>query len=441
MKTFPQNPLSDPPTEATVGLNHSRCTDEPEQRSIWYAHAMEQLVDIVQQLSLMRDLSSVMEIVRHAARKLTGADGATFVLRDGDKCFYAEEDAISPLWKGLRFPLSTCISGWVMLNRQPAVIEDIYTDPRIPVDVYRKTFVQSLAMVPIRTIDPIGAIGNYWATRHCPTPEQIKVLQVLADTTAVAMENVEQVHERKQAEEELRRSNANLIRSNEELEAFIYSVSHDLTQPLRGISTFAKSLERTYADKLDGKGRDSLSRIIRNAAKMNQLIEGILTISRIARQEISRTEINLGELATSLFTALRVTRPSRSVEFAVVEEITAYADRQLVEVLLANLLANSWKFTSHKKDARIEIGIILRGGETVYYVRDNGIGFDPLYAAGMFRPFHPLHADEEFKGMGVGLAIVERIIHRHGGKVWAEGKVDGGATFYFTLPRPPFPDC
>lgn len=158
--------------------------------SLWYAQAMEKLVEVVQLLSLARDLPAVMDIVRHAARELTGADGATFVLRDNGKCFYAEEDAISPLWKGQRFPMSACISGWVMINRQPAVIEDIFADPRIPADAYRPTFVRSLAMVPIRTLDPVGAIGNYWATPHLPTPEQVKVLQALADVTAVTMENV-----------------------------------------------------------------------------------------------------------------------------------------------------------------------------------------------------------------------------------------------------------
>lgn len=158
--------------------------------STWYSNAMEQLIEVVQHLSMARDLGTVMDITRKAARKLTGADGATFVLRDGDKCFYAEEDAISPLWKGQRFPMKTCISGWVMMNREPAIIEDIYADSRIPADAYRPTFVRSLAMVPIRTIDPVGAIGNYWATPYKPTPEQVKVLQALANTTAVALENV-----------------------------------------------------------------------------------------------------------------------------------------------------------------------------------------------------------------------------------------------------------
>ena len=156
----------------------------------WYSHAMEGLVEVVQDLSLARDLATVMEIVRRAARALTGADGATFVLRDGDQCYYAAEDAISPLWLGRRFPMSICISGWVMRNKQPAVIEDVFADSRIPTEAYRPTFVRSLAMVPIRTRDPVGAIGNYWATQYQPDPHQVKVLQALADTTAVALENV-----------------------------------------------------------------------------------------------------------------------------------------------------------------------------------------------------------------------------------------------------------
>src|SRR3569833_241145 len=178
-------------TDTNLAMTESTDAGSARERALWYGHAMEQLVEVVQRLSMARDLATVMDIVKHAARALTGADGATFVLRDGDKCFYADEDAISPLWKGQRFPMDICISGWAMLNRQPAVIEDIYADSRIPADAYRPTFVKSLAMVPIRTLDPVGAIGNYWAERHQPSPEQVKVLQALADTTAVALENVQ----------------------------------------------------------------------------------------------------------------------------------------------------------------------------------------------------------------------------------------------------------
>jgi GAF domain-containing protein len=148
------------------------------------------LVGAVQELSLARDLETIMRVVRKAARDLTGADGATFVLKDTDLCYYAEEDAIAPLWKGQRFPMSTCISGWTMINKQAAVIEDIYKDPRIPHEAYRPTFVKSLAMVPIRTLNPIGAIGNYWATKRQPTAVEVNLLSSLADITSVSIENV-----------------------------------------------------------------------------------------------------------------------------------------------------------------------------------------------------------------------------------------------------------
>lgn len=157
----------------------------------WYTAAMEQLIAVVQDLSQAPDLDSVIHIVRSAARNLTGADGATFVLRDGEKCYYVDEDAISPLWKGQKFPLTACVSGWSMLNRQHVAIEDIYADERIAADLYRPTFVKSMVMVPIRQQSPIGSIGNYWANPHQPRPEEIKILQALADATSVTLRNID----------------------------------------------------------------------------------------------------------------------------------------------------------------------------------------------------------------------------------------------------------
>jgi GAF domain-containing protein len=157
------------------------------------------LVAAIQRLSLARSIPDIQEIVRSAARRLTGADGATFVLRENGYCYYADEDAISPLWKGQRFPMEACISGWAMLNLRPAVIPDIYAVERIPHAAYRPTFVKSLAMVPIRTLDPVGAIGNYWAKRHRPTTREVELLQALADSTAVAMENVRAYQELEEA--------------------------------------------------------------------------------------------------------------------------------------------------------------------------------------------------------------------------------------------------
>jgi len=156
------------------------------------------LVNTVQQLSLARSLDTITDVVRKAARELTGADGATFVLKDNNMCYYVDEDAITPLWKGQKFPMSACISGWAMINKKHAIIEDIYQDERIPIEAYRPTFVKSLAMVPIRTLDPIGAIGNYWASQHLPSDEEIELLQSLADITSVSIENVYAYNELKE---------------------------------------------------------------------------------------------------------------------------------------------------------------------------------------------------------------------------------------------------
>lgn len=173
------------------------------------------LLAAIGDLSLARTLDAVMDVVRREARALVDADGATFVLRDGDQCYYADEDSIAPLWKGLRFPMSACISGWAMLNRQAVAIPDIYRDPRIPVDAYRPTFVKSLVMVPIRRASPIGAIGAYWASTREPAPQEVEVLQALADTTSVAMENVRVYQE---LEERVRRRTADLQQAVERLQ-------------------------------------------------------------------------------------------------------------------------------------------------------------------------------------------------------------------------------
>lgn len=164
--------------------------ERSQLKEFLYLDATERLFSVVTELSAARTLERVMDIIRHSVCDLTGSDGATFVLRENNSCYYAEEAAISPLWKGKRFPIDVCISGWVMMNKKPAVIEDIYKDARIPIDAYRKTFVKSLLMVPIRSSDPIGAIGSYWKDRHHPTAGEIMILQVLADTAAISMDNI-----------------------------------------------------------------------------------------------------------------------------------------------------------------------------------------------------------------------------------------------------------
>jgi signal transduction histidine kinase len=404
------------------------------------AAGLHRLVAIVQRLSFARDLPAIMEIVRREARALVQADGATFVLRDEDLSFYAEEDAIAPLWKGQRFPLEACISGWAMLNRQAVAVEDIYLDARIPQDAYRPTFVKSLCVVPIRTIAPVGAIGVYWSSLHRATQEEIELLQALADSTSVALEAAElfATLERKVAERtvEVERRNTELELLNKELEAFSYSVAHDLRSPLITIDGFAQVLLENTLDKLDEPNRQHLERISTAVRRMHRLINDLLGLSKVVRAPMQAGPVDLSALAREIQQRLRESAPGRAADFMIAEGLTARGDPGLLRTALENLLSNAWKFTSRTEPARIEFGSSVdRTGRTVYHVRDNGAGFDPRYAGKLFSPFQRLHPVTQFPGTGIGLAIVQRIIHRHGGEIWAESAPDCGAAFYFTLSR------
>ena len=252
------------------------------------------------------------------------------------------------------------------------------------------------------------------------------------------------ITERQQAEEEIRKLNMELderIRlrtselqtSNKELEAFCYSVSHDLRAPLRGINGFSQALVEDYSDKLDATGIDFLQRICDSCQRMAQLIDDLLNLSRLSRADMRRQPVSLSDLAREVAHGLRETTPGRAVEFRIAEGVTATGDPALLQVALSNLLANAWKFTAKGAESIIEFGVRQPDGHAIYFVRDNGTGFDMAYADKLFKPFQRLHAMREFPGTGIGLATVERVIRRHGGRVWAEAAPGQGATFYFTL--------
>jgi signal transduction histidine kinase len=394
---------------------------------------MSRLIGAVQQLSLARNLEEIMAVVRTAARELTGADGATFVLRDGDMCHYADEDAISPLWKGQRFPMNICISGWTMLNRKPAVICDIYADPRIPADAYRPTFVKSLVMVPIRTESPIGAIGNYWAVPRMPAREEVELLQALANTTAVAMENVKVLSE---LEQRVRERTAQLEAANKELDSFSSAVAHDLASPLRSIRSFSGLLEEVYAAQLPDEAKQWLGTIGAAGTRMSELIDDLLRLSRVSAAPIQRTRVRLDDLAAEICSGLSKANPNRNVSISIASGIEAEGDPGMLRVALENLLSNAWKYTSKIVQARVEVGIASTpSGTRAFFVRDNGAGFEMQHAGRLFQPFQRLHAAKDFPGTGVGLATVRRIVHRHGGRIWAESAPGKGAAFYFTLSR------
>lgn len=244
---------------------------------------------------------------------------------------------------------------------------------------------------------------------------------------------IEDVTPRKLIEQQLQNRSIELEAINQELEAFSYSVSHDLRAPLRAIDGFSRILLTDYADRLDETGRDRLGRIRRAAQHMGTLIDDLLKLSRVTRTELKREEVDLSALAEEIGTELRKQAPERVVEFAIAPDLRANGDRGLLRIVLDNLLGNAWKFTGGRAQARISLAAETHPEGTVYVVSDNGAGFDMAYANKLFGVFQRLHDVSEFPGTGIGLATVQRIVHKHGGRIWAESEVGQGTQFYFTL--------
>ena len=251
---------------------------------------------------------------------------------------------------------------------------------------------------------------------------------------------IEDISERKETERHIQQLNtalrerAMVLESvNHELEAFSYSVSHDLRAPLRAVDGFSRILLDEYADQLNDTGKDRLKRIRAAAQRMATLIDDLLKLSRITRSELKREDVNLSVLAGEVIEELHRQEPERAVQCMIQPDLIAWGDARLLRIVLDNLLGNAWKFTGKRPDAQIEFGMHSQDGESVYFVRDNGAGFDMAYAEKLFGAFQRLHETSEFPGTGIGLATAQRIIHKHGGRIWAEGEVEKGATFYFTL--------
>ncbi|NNM81698.1 MAG: GAF domain-containing protein [Burkholderiales bacterium] len=333
----------------------------------------------------------------------------------------------------------------MMKSGKPQICQDISTDPRM--DVWREEALRrqyrSSAGFPLHLEGSrIGVINVYAAQPDFFSEEITRLFIEIGEAVSFAIQYLEQQGRRLAAEEGLRRLNAELESqvkqrtgqleaANAELEAFSYSVSHDLRAPLRSIDGFSEILLQKHSAQLDDAARDYLGRVRRSSRRMGELIEDLLALSRVGRSEIHKEEIDLAPIARAVIAELDAA--NRCVEWTIEESVPVYADSRLMKIVLENLIRNAWKFTAPKNPAKIGFGSLGAEGEKIVYVRDNGVGFDMKHSGKLFGAFQRLHRADEFEGTGVGLATVQRIIHRHDGKIWAEAEAGAGATFYFSL--------
>jgi two-component system, sensor histidine kinase and response regulator len=268
---------------------------------------------------------------------------------------------------------------------------------------------------------------------------KVAVFVELAKKSELLRRQTQLLAESEQAAVELAENRAELVRDlehkNRELESFSYAVSHDLRAPLRRIDSFSRAIVESQGERLDESGRRYLDRVREASQEMSQLIDDVLYLSRVTRADLREQDVDLSSLAQLILSRLQESDPARKAEVKIRPGVIVTGDGQLLRIALENLLENAWKFSSKQADSKIEFGVTQASGEPTYFVRDNGAGFDMTYVDRLFGPFQRLHAHGEFPGSGIGLATVQRIIHRHGGRVWAEGLLGQGATFQFTLGR------
>ncbi len=328
----------------------------------------------------------------------------------------------------------------VVDTRKPMVIPSAHDELTSSVNLERLQ-CRSLVIVAMRADDQIiGTLALIRERAGNPyTADDASFLQYVADRAAISVANVRLVQTIQQLNAELeqrvQKRTVQLEAANKELEAFAYSVSHDLRAPLRAVDGFSRIVLDRYNAMLDETGQDYLQRVRSGAQRMGQLIDDLLKLSRLTRTDMRHDRVDLSELAREIEVDLKESQPDRSVEFIVAKDLAVVGDERLLRSALENLLGNAWKFTSLTPKPRIEFGVKCLDSDQVFFVSDNGAGFDMAYGDQLFGAFQRLHSMSEFPGTGIGLAIVQRVLHRHGASVWAEGAVGQGATFYFKFPN------
>ncbi len=405
---------------------------------------LETINKIIASATSTFDLKLILEKVMDEALNVVGLEGGTICLINPDNTFElavekgATQETIDDLTNN-KIKVGDCLCGNCAKECKPLILQtkeevlDYATR-----EVLRGEDIRFHAAFPFVVEKKcVGVLCVFTRTDKKPSERNLKLLESIVAQTAIAIENSRLYEEVKkhtlQLEHIVSERTAELQSANKELEAFSYSVSHDLRAPLRAIDGFSLALLEDYSDKLDNEGKHHLQRVRNGATEMAQLIDDLLNLSRISRRELTRGSVDMSKIVKSITDKLNSSEPDRKAVFNIADNIHAAGDSNLLKIVMKNLLNNAWKFTSKKKNATIEFGVLETEGKTVYYIKDNGVGFDMKYADKLFSPFQRLHRKEDYPGTGIGLATVRRIILKHGGSIWAESELGKGAAFYFTV--------
>ncbi|HVR37062.1 MAG TPA: ATP-binding protein, partial [Methylomirabilota bacterium] len=469
---MPQTPVTPPPIEEFRRNHLGLLLTKLAQKAETVAPRLDAMIELGLQFASERDPHRLLGSFCGAARKIVGARHATVALldRENGMLHHRFTSGMNPETSArLDSPLPrVALPGNALSEQHPCRLHALPGDPRVVGLPGEHPPVHSFLSAPISSPDRIygwlcltNKLGTSGFNEEDEGLAQILCAQVgriyengsLYSEIQRTVQRLEaEVAERKQAQEEVRKLNAELERrvarrtgelaaANKELEAFSYSVSHDLRTPLRHIAGYTGILSAELGSLATPETRRLLDIISKSAGHMGQLIEDLLNLSRINRRELRYSTVPLSEIARGILNELKQASPHREVECVIAPDLRVRGDLNLLRIALDNLLRNAWKFTQKHPLSRIEVGAAEQEGETVCFVRDNGAGFDMAYVNKLFGAFQRLHSEAEFEGTGIGLAIVQRVILRHGGRIWAEGGVDEGATFYFLLPKTPDTDA